>query len=315
MALKEKKRRQYRGTRAFRRRALGKRWWTTGLVVLVGLVAVLTLLGVVNSSYLGATPIGAALRTGFLGGDEETNVERVVNPVVAVETPEPVSEEAATRGRATEEGFDEVAREKEAAAQEAAEVARLEAEQIAAAGEEEETALLAQEEAALEAELPTEEELPEDESAPVAPDDPTMYLEIPKLGISGAIVAGGEAGLEIGTQLVAGAPWEPDSNTYIAGHRIGFPGTGSDRIFYDLPSMVAGDVITLYDSLGQQYTYEVSEVFAVTPYDVWVTAPTGSDMVTLQVCTETPEDWWTIGPSLMSSGPESGRLIVRAVRV
>ena len=75
-----------------------------------------------------------------------------------------------------------------------------------------------------------------------------MYLEIPKLGISGAIVAGGEAGLEIGTQLVAGAPWEPDSNTYIAGHRIGFPGTGSDRIFYDLPSMVAGDVITLYDS-------------------------------------------------------------------
>ena len=181
MALKEKKRLQYRGTRAFRRWALGKRWWTTGLVVLVGLVAVLTLLGVVNSSYLGATPIGTALRAGFLGGDEEANVERVVNPVVAVETPEPVSEEVATRGRATEEESDEVAREKEAAAQEAAEVARLEAEQIAAAAEEEETALLAQEEAALEAELPTEEELPEGESAPVAPDDPTMYLEIPKL--------------------------------------------------------------------------------------------------------------------------------------
>jgi len=135
------------------------------------------------------------------------------------------------------------------------------------------------------------------------------------LGISGASVAGGEAALETGTQLVSGSPWVPGSNTYIAGHRVGFPGTPSDRIFYDLPSMVAGDTITLRDSLGQEYAYQVSEVFAVTPYDVGVTAPTGSDVVTLQVCTETPDDWWTIGPRLMSSGPESGRLIVRAVRV
>ena len=140
-------------------------------------------------------------------------------------------------------------------------------------------------------------------------------LSVPKLGISGASVAGGEAALETGTQLVSGSPWVPGSNTYIAGHRVGFPGTPSDRIFYDLPSMVAGDTITLRDSLGQEYAYQVSEVFAVTPYDVGVTAPTGSDVVTLQVCTETPDDWWTIGPRLMSSGPESGRLIVRAVRV
>ncbi len=46
MALKEKKeRQQHRGTRAFRRRALGERR-RTGLVVLVGLVIVLALLGV-----------------------------------------------------------------------------------------------------------------------------------------------------------------------------------------------------------------------------------------------------------------------------
>jgi len=38
-------------------------------------------------------------------------------------------------------------------------------------------------------------------------------------------------------------------------------------------------------------------------------------MVTLQTCTETPDDWWTIGPKLYASGPDSGRLIVRADKV
>jgi len=363
MALKEKKGQQHRGARAFRRPALGKRR-PTGLVVLGGLVVALALLGVVGSAYLGATPIGTALQVSFLD-NEEASMERVVNPAVAAEAPEPVSEEAATREQAAEEAQSEaaaleaaaaaeelaaqqaaaVAAVEELVAQEAAAVAawaaRLEAEQIAAqdaavvataeaarleaeqiAAQEEQAAAqaaledeLAAQQPALDEELPTERGLPESESAPVAPSDPTMYLDIPKLGISGAIVAGGEAGLEMGTQLVSGAPWLAGSNTYIAGHRIGFPGTGSDRIFYDLPSMTAGDLVSLTDSNGEVYTYQVSEVFAVTPFDVWVTAPTGSDMVTLQVCTETPEDWMTIGPKLMESGPESGRLIVRAVRV
>ena len=351
MALKERKeRQQHRGTRAFRRRTHGEHR-RIGLISLVGLVIVLALVGVVGSSYLEATPIGTALRAGFLDGDqEEASMERVVNPVVAIEAPELVSEEAAAREQAAEEAESEAAaREEEVAAAEelaaqqaaaaaAAEAARLEDEQIAAAEEEaaaaaaeaEQIAAQEQQEAAAQAaleaelaaqqptldeELPTEKGLPEDEIAPVAPTDPTMYLAIPKLGISGAIVAGGEAGLEMGTQLVSGAPWQKGSNTYIAGHRVGFPGTGSDRIFYDLPSMTAGDLVSLTDSNGEVYTYQVSEVFAVTPFDVWVTAPTGSDMVTLQVCTETPEDWRTIGPKLMESGPESGRLIVRAVRV
>jgi sortase A len=155
----------------------------------------------------------------------------------------------------------------------------------------------------------------EEEPVPVAPDDPTMSLSVPKLGIDGAVVAGGEAGLELGAQLVSGAPWQPGSNTYIAGHRVGFPGTGSDHIFYSLPALTEGDEITLTDSLGQEYTYRVSEVFAVTPFDTWVMDPIGDDTISLQVCTETPDDWWTIGPSLMSSGPESGRLIVRAEKV
>jgi sortase (surface protein transpeptidase) len=158
-----------------------------------------------------------------------------------------------------------------------------------------------------------------DEEKPVAtpPDDSTMFLSIPKLGISDAVVGEGEAALEPGVEHLPGTgfPWETDANTYIAGHRVGFPGTGSDHIFYSLPSLSEGDEVTLSDSLGQEYTYRVSDVFAVTPFDTWVADSTGSDTVTLQVCTESPDDWWTIGPSLMSSGPESGRFIARAERV
>jgi sortase A len=158
----------------------------------------------------------------------------------------------------------------------------------------------------------------EDEATPTPPDDPTMFLSVPKLGIVDALVLDGEAGLELGVQHLEGAgyPWLPGSNIYMAGHRVGFPGTGSDHIFYSLPAMSEGDEIILRDTLGQEYTYEVTEILAVTPFDVWVADPVaGKDMVSLQVCTETPDDWWTIGPSLMSSGPESGRLIVRAEKV
>ncbi len=170
-------------------------------------------------------------------------------------------------------------------------------------------------------EAPSDEEAAEEEEEEAAlvvppPNDPTMFLTIPKLGIYGALVVPSEAGLELGAQVVGGYPWTSGSNTYIAGHRIGFPGTGSDHIFYNLPLLEQGDKIFLQDSLDQVYEYRVSEIFAVTPFDVWAMDPVaGRDMVTLQTCTETPSDWWTVGPSLMSSGPESGRLVVRADKV
>ncbi|MDQ4062806.1 MAG: sortase [Actinomycetota bacterium] len=195
------------------------------------------------------------------------------------------------------------------------------------ATEESATEESATEESATEDEVADEDEISDEEldsskdgendPSVTPPSDPTMFLSIPKIGVNGAVVADGEVGLELGAQHLEGTgfPWIPDSNTYIAGHRIGFPGTGSDRIFYSLPSMSAGDEVILSDSLGREYKYQVSNVFAVTPFDTWVAGPTGDDMVTLQVCTETPDDWWTIGPSLMSSGPESGRLIVQAKKV
>jgi sortase A len=94
-----------------------------------------------------------------------------------------------------------------------------------------------------------------------------------------------------------GYPWVPGSNTYIAGHRIGYPGTLSDHVFWDLPNLVVGDQIYLTDTNGTTYTYAVSEILEVPINDLSVTAPTGSDPVSLQTCIEDYGDYWTPGPN------------------
>ena len=88
-----------------------------------------------------------------------------------------------------------------------------------------------------------------------------------------------------------GFPWQKeDTNTYIACHRIGWPGTESYNQCLNLPSMQRGDEAILSDANGTVYRYRVSEVFAVRPYDIWVMEPlVGRDVVTLQTCTETPQ--------------------------
>jgi sortase A len=98
-------------------------------------------------------------------------------------------------------------------------------------------------------------------------------------------------------------PWEErdQKNVYLAGHRLGFPNTGSRLVFYNLDKLKEGDSVVLADSLGEPYEYRVSEVFVVEPDADWVVDPVrGRDMVTLQTCTF---------PDLLN------RLIVRADRV
>jgi len=98
-------------------------------------------------------------------------------------------------------------------------------------------------------------------------------------------------------------PWEArdQKNVYLAGHRLGFPNTGSRLVFYNLDKLKEGDPIVLQDSLGEPYEYRVSEVFVVEPDADWVVDPVRDrDMVTLQTCTF---------PDLLN------RLIVRADRV
>jgi sortase A len=155
----------------------------------------------------------------------------------------------------------------------------------------------------------------ESDSQPQAavPPDTTMYLTIPALGLNDIPVLEGtsEAILSQGVGHLPGTgfPWVAGSNTYIAGHRIGYPGTVSDHIFWDLPNLAVGDQVILEDSLGQTYTYQVSEILEVSPGDLSVTASTGTDMVSLQTCIENYGDYWTPGPNW------SARYIVRAHRV
>jgi sortase A len=60
-------------------------------------------------------------------------------------------------------------------------------------------------------------------------------------------------------------------------------------------------VVYLADTNGTVYTYLVSNVFAVSAWETWVTKPIpGRDVVTLQTCTESVDDWWTPGLSLFA---------------
>ena len=172
---------------------------------------------------------------------------------------------------------------------------------------------------------PTEEvsEAPPEEVETPAPveEEASLFLTVPRLGIYGHTVRNddSEFALDLGAIKVPGSgfPWEQeDTNTYIACHRIGWPGTESYNQCLNLPAMQMGDEIFLQDTLGRVYQYRISELRAVSPNDSWIANPvSGKDVVSLQTCTETPEDWWTLGPSLYGGGPESGRLVAQAERV
>ncbi len=99
-------------------------------------------------------------------------------------------------------------------------------------------------------------------------------------------------------------PWSRSAqrNVYLAGHRMGYRGTWSRMIFYNLHKLNTGDEVLLKDRAGRSYRYRVSEVFVADPKDVWVMGQVrGRDMVTLQTCTPFPTF--------------EKRLIVRADRV
>jgi sortase A len=142
----------------------------------------------------------------------------------------------------------------------------------------------------------------------------TMSLSIPKLGISDVPVVDdvSEEGLSqgVGHMPETGFPWQKGSNTWIAGHRLGYPGTPSDHIFFNLPSLAPGDEFTLSVSDGQVYRYQVSEILQLYPTEMWATEPIpGREVVSLQTCIENFGDFATLGPNW------NVRLIVRGDRV
>jgi sortase A len=83
-----------------------------------------------------------------------------------------------------------------------------------------------------------------------------------------------------------GFPWKKTTNVYIAGHRIGFPGTKSNLAFYDLEDLKNGDKVYLEDADGRKYTYEVYKKLIVDPSDLEVLNPIeGKNIISLQTCT------------------------------
>jgi len=83
-----------------------------------------------------------------------------------------------------------------------------------------------------------------------------------------------------------GFPWQRTANVYIAGHRIGFPGTDSNLAFYDLEDLENGDKVYLKDADGRRYTYQVFKKLVVEPTDLSVLRPIkGKNIVSLQSCT------------------------------
>lgn len=83
-----------------------------------------------------------------------------------------------------------------------------------------------------------------------------------------------------------GYPWQEGSNTYLAGHRLGYPNTQSFLTFYDLQKLESGDEVFVEDSEGTGYTYRVFKEFVVGPADTSVTEPVDDKTIlTLQTCT------------------------------
>jgi sortase A len=84
----------------------------------------------------------------------------------------------------------------------------------------------------------------------------------------------------------SGFPWKKTANVYIAGHRIGFPGTRSNLAFYDLEDLKKGDKVYLEDADGRKYTYVVYKKLVVGPEDLSVINPIeGKNIISLQTCT------------------------------
>ena len=145
-----------------------------------------------------------------------------------------------------------------------------------------------------------EEQAKKPDTAPTPPTD-DLWFSIPALGLYDNYVTNTNdfSAMDYGAIKLAnsGFPWQNGANTYIAAHRLGWPGTASDHQFYNLPSLAIGDVIYLGDVNGTTYTYKVSGFKEVGANDTWITAPQpGRNMVSLQTCIENYGDYWTMGP-------------------
>jgi sortase A len=135
-----------------------------------------------------------------------------------------------------------------------------------------------------------------------------MSLTVEDIGVYNAPIFNSESQWALDNGIIhvpqTSLPWSntEQRNVYLAGHRLGYAGTGSRLVFYELDELQGGEEVVLKDREGNLYRYRVSETFLVGPADTWVMGQVrGRDMVTLQTCTPIPTF--------------EHRLIVRADRV
>ena len=78
-----------------------------------------------------------------------------------------------------------------------------------------------------------------------------LTLSLPSLGVRNAPVYDSDSAraLEAGVGHVpeTSMPWDEGEqrNTYLAAHRLGYPGTGSRLLFYELDELGRGDEVVL----------------------------------------------------------------------
>jgi sortase A len=155
----------------------------------------------------------------------------------------------------------------------------------------------------------------EEQAALPDPKTDDLWFSIPALGLYDQYVTNTNdfSAMDYGAVKLpnSGFPWQKGANTYIAAHRLGWPGTGSYHQFYNLPALAIGDIVYLGDANGTTYTYKVSGFKEIAPNQARaVTGPQdGRDMVSLQTCIENYGDYWTMGPNWYV------RYIVQAERV
>jgi sortase A len=265
------------GKRSDRRKFRRRRRWA-GFLLLVTFA--LLVFGVQLVLGMGSPDLQpAASRTA-----EKAGVERVKSPDVA-DAPEAVGKQTADEVAllASEEEDVKTPAEKKEVDREAAQKA--DEKQDAAKQEEQQS------------------QKPDEPQQAALPDPPTndLWFSIPALGLYDQYVTDTNdfSAMDYGAIKLAnsGFPWQKGANTYIAAHRLGWPGTASYHQFYNLPALAIGDVIYLGDVNGTTYTYRVSDFKEIAPNETWITGPqNGRDMVSLQTCIENYGDYWTMGP-------------------
>jgi sortase A len=142
--------------------------------------------------------------------------------------------------------------------------------------------------------VPKLETTPDENTSSTGPQDKTLELTVPAMSRVESddipYTAGNDEEMLKTNAAIhlegTGFPWDSEANVYIAGHRLGYPGTESWLTFWDLDKVGHGDKIYVTDANGTKYTYRVFKTFVVNPSDTHVTdAKAGKNILTLQTCT------------------------------